>query len=48
MPIGTFINIFAVLVGGIVGLLLNKNFPQKVQEIVFQGIGLCTLLVPFI
>lgn len=45
MPIGTFINIVAVLIGGVVGLLLNKNFPQKVQQIVFQGIGLCTLLI---
>ncbi|HYD35156.1 MAG TPA: DUF554 domain-containing protein [Vitreimonas sp.] len=45
MPIGTFINIVAVVIGGVVGLLLNKNFPQKIQQIVFQGIGLCTLLI---
>lgn len=45
MPIGTFINMVAVLTGGVVGLLLNKNFPEKIQQIVFQGIGLCTLLI---
>lgn len=45
MPIGTFINIAAVLIGGILGLLLRKNFPQNIKIIVFQGLGLCTLLI---
>ena len=45
MPIGTFINIFAVLTGGTIGLLLRKNFPANIKVIVFQGLGLCTLLI---
>ncbi len=45
MPIGTFINIFAVCIGSIIGLLLRKNFPENIKHIVFQGLGLCTLLI---
>lgn len=45
MPIGTFINIIAVLIGGTVGLLLRKSLPKNIKTIVFQGIGLCTLLI---
>jgi uncharacterized membrane protein YqgA involved in biofilm formation len=45
MPIGTFINIFAVCVGSLCGLILHKNFPKKIKEIIFQGLGLCTLLI---
>jgi uncharacterized membrane protein YqgA involved in biofilm formation len=45
MPIGTLINIAAVLVGGVIGLFLNKNFPENIKKIVFQGLGLCTLLI---
>lgn len=45
MPIGTFINIVAVLIGGTLGLLLHKNFPENIKNIVFQGLGLCTLFI---
>lgn len=45
MPIGTLINIFAVALGSIIGLLLRKNFPKKIKQIVFHGLGLCTLLI---
>lgn len=45
MPVGTFINIAAVLIGGTLGLLLRKSFPQNIKTIVFQGLGLCTLLI---
>lgn len=45
MPIGTFINIAAVLIGGMLGLFLRKNFPENIKTIVFQGLGLCTLFM---
>lgn len=45
MPVGTFINIATVLIGGTIGLLLRKNFPQNIKTIVFQGLGLSTLLI---
>lgn len=45
MPVGTFINIATVLIGGTLGLLLRKSFPQNIKTIVFQGLGLSTLLI---
>ena len=45
LPIATFINMATVLVGGTIGLLLQQAFPEDVQIIVFQAIGLATLLI---
>lgn len=45
MPIGTFINVVAVLIGGALGLALNKSLPTRIQQLVFQSLGLCTLLI---
>lgn len=45
MPIGTFINVISVLLGTVVGLLLQRNFPPKIKAIVFQGLGLCTVVI---
>lgn len=45
MPYGTFINMAAVLLGGVIGILLHQNLPKSVQLIAFQAIGLCTLFL---
>jgi len=45
LPIGTFINMGAVLLGGSIGLLLQQAFSAPMQEIVFQAIGLGTLAI---
>lgn len=45
MPIGTIVNTIAVILGSLLGLLLHKNLPEKIKAIVFQGIGLCTLVI---
>lgn len=45
MPIGTIVNTIAVVFGSLLGLLLHKNLPEKIKAIVFQGIGLCTLVI---
>jgi hypothetical protein len=45
MPIATFINMLAVLLGGSIGLLLGARFPERIKQIVFQGIGLATLVI---
>lgn len=42
---GTFVNMATVAVGSIIGLLLQKTFPDNIQHIVFQAIGLSTLLI---
>lgn len=45
MPIGTFINITAVIIGSLIGLLLGSRFPEKIKIIAFQGLGLISLLI---
>lgn len=45
MPIGTIVNTLAVIIGSLIGLLLHKNLPPKLKNIVFQGIGLSTLII---
>lgn len=44
-PIGTLINVVAVVIGSTIGLLLRDTFPQGVKEIVFQAIGLATIFI---
>lgn len=43
--IGTIVNTVAVLVGGLLGLVLNKKMPGRVTSIYFQAIGLFTLAI---
>ncbi len=45
LPIGTIINVLAIIIGGSLGLILNKNFPEKIKAIVFQAIGLFTIVI---
>lgn len=37
---GTIVNTVAIIVGGFIGTIFNKNLPQRYQTIIFQGIGL--------
>lgn len=41
--IGTIVNVVTVLIGGSIGLLLNKRLPERYVKIFFQVIGLFTL-----
>lgn len=43
--IGTIVNTVAVLVGGLLGLVLNKKMPGRVTSFYFQAIGLFTLAI---
>lgn len=43
--IGTIVNTVTVLVGGLLGLVLNKKMPGRVTSIYFQAIGLFTLAI---
>ncbi len=45
LPIGTLVNVGAVLAGGVVGLVLGARFPERVRNIVFQALGLCTFAI---
>lgn len=44
-PIGTIINMATVTLGSLAGLALQQAFPAAVQAIIFQAIGLGTLVL---
>ncbi|MBN1875489.1 MAG: DUF554 domain-containing protein [Anaerolineae bacterium] len=45
LPIGSLVNVGTVILGSSIGLLLRKKFPQNIQAIIFQGVGLATLVL---
>lgn len=45
LPIGTFINMATVVLGSLLGLWLQNIFPARIEAIIFQAIGLGTLLI---
>lgn len=45
--IGTLVNVAAVVVGGVLGLIFRSKLPQKYITIFFQAIGLFTLFLGF-
>ena len=40
--VGTILNIAAVLVGGVLGLLFGSRLPERVRQTVIAGLGLFT------
>ncbi len=44
-PWGPFINAVCVFFASLVGISIGKILPEKVREIVFQGLGLCTIVI---
>jgi hypothetical protein len=42
---GTWINIFTVLLGTTIGLILSDRLPQRMQQIITHGIGLITIWI---
>ncbi len=45
LPIGTFINMTTVTIGSLIGVGLQQVFPANIQDIIFQAIGLASLLI---
>jgi len=45
LPIGTLANVATVLLGSMLGLFLHNRLSEGLREIVFQGLGLCTLVI---
>lgn len=43
MPIATFVNAAAVIVGSLIGLLLKRAIPKRIEAIVFDAMGLATI-----
>ncbi len=42
---GTIVNILAIISGCIIGMILKGHFPKRISAILFQGIGLVTLVI---
>lgn len=47
LPIGSIVNALAIIGGSLVGCWLQARFPERIRSIVFQGLGLCVLLIGF-
>ncbi|MEM1220604.1 MAG: DUF554 family protein, partial [Bacteroidota bacterium] len=45
LPIGTFVNMATVVLGSLLGLALQKVFPPNLETIIFQAIGLGTIVI---
>ena len=45
IPWGTFINMTTVAIGSLIGMQLQQVFPANIQLIIFQAIGLGTLVL---
>lgn len=42
---GVIVNVLAVVIGSLIGLLCKKGFPQKLSDAVMFGAGLCTAYI---
>jgi len=42
---GSIVNAVAVIIGSLIGLFFKKSFPESIKNIIFQGLGLCTLAI---
>lgn len=43
--LGTFLNVAAVIIGGLIGLIIKSRLPTKLTDTAFQGIGLFTIIL---
>lgn len=43
--LGTWINVFAIIVGSIIGLFLKKGLSKSLQDSLMQALGLVTLVI---
>lgn len=43
--IGTLINVGAILLGCLAGLVMRKGLPERVKETITNGLGLCVILI---
>ncbi|MCC7572341.1 MAG: DUF554 domain-containing protein [Candidatus Methanofastidiosum sp.] len=41
--LGTIVNVVAIILGSILGILIKSRFPKKINKIIFQVIGLFTI-----
>lgn len=41
--IGTIVNVIAIILGSVVGIIIKSRFPERINELIFQVIGLFTI-----
>ena len=42
---GTIVNVLAIIIGSTIGFILKNKFPEKINKITIQALGLCSLLI---
>ncbi len=42
---GAIVNFLSVIVGSVIGLMLKKGIPEKINNTIVSGVGLCVLLI---
>lgn len=42
-----FINMFTVILGSIIGMLIKKGIPERISSAVMTGIGICTVYIGY-
>ena len=45
LPTGSLVNAAAIIIGSLAGMALHGRFPERFRLIVFQGLGLCVVLI---
>lgn len=45
LPTGSLVNAAAVVLGSSLGLALGRHFPERVRDLVFQALGLSTMVL---
>lgn len=45
MPVGSIVNATTVIVGSTIGMLIRKSLPERIKAIIFQAVGLATLVL---
>jgi len=45
MPLGAIVNALAVIAGSTVGMLVRRSLPERFRAIIFQALGLATLVL---
>lgn len=44
-PVGSLVNALAIVAGGLGGLLVGARMPERMRQLVFQGLGLCVVVL---
>jgi len=42
---GVLVNVLAIVIGGLIGLIFNKGLSESVKRVVMQGIGLSVIII---